>query len=74
MMTIKILSDFRKNLTQKLVMPEKLRLAKFFLVTPVANTFPKRSILAMEFIRTFLRTTATGKRLYHCVSYIYIAK
>ena len=57
------LVNFGKNKSQKMLLPEVTKLAKLLLVLPATNATSERSSSSMKRIKTYLRSSASGKRM-----------
>ena len=61
------LVNFGKNQNQKILLPKVTKLAKLLLVLPATSATSERSFSAVKPIKTYLRSTASGNRLNHCM-------
>ena len=61
---VEVLSIFGKNKSQKMLLPDVVKLARLFLVMPATNASSER---AFSGIKTYLRNSTINNRLNHCM-------
>ena len=64
---VEVLSIFGKNKSQKMLLPDVVKLARLLLVMPATNVSSERAFSGMKRIKTYLRNSATNNRLNHCM-------
>ena len=64
---LQVLSTFGKNKSQKILLPDVVKLARLFLVMPATNASSERAFSGMKRIKTYLRNSTTSNCLNHCM-------
>ena len=64
---VEILSIFGTIKSQKMLLPDVVKLARLFLVMPPTNASSERAFSGMRRIKTYLRNSTTNNRLNHCM-------
>ena len=64
---VEVLSTFGKNKSQKMLLPDVVKLARLFLVMPATNASSERAFSGIKRIKTYLRNSTTNNRLNHCM-------
>ena len=64
---VEVLSTFGKNKSQKMLLPDVVKLARLFLVMPATNASSKRTFSWMKRIKSYLRDSTTNNRLNQCM-------
>ena len=64
---VEALSTFSKSKSQKMLLPDVVKLARLFLVMPATNASSERAFLGMKRIKTYLCNSTTNNCLNHCV-------
>ena len=62
-----VLSTFGKNKSQKMLLPDVLKLARLFLVMLATNASSERTFSRMKRIKMYLRNSTTKNSLKHCM-------
>ena len=65
--TLVILPTFGMNKSQKMLLPDVVKLARLFIVMPATNASSEKAFSGMKRIKTYLRNSATNNRLNHCM-------
>ena len=64
---VEVLSIFGKNKSQKMLLPDIVKLAILFLVMSAINASSESAFSGMRRIKTYLRNSTTNNRLNHCM-------
>ena len=65
--TLVILPTFGMNKSQKMLLPDVVKLARLFIVMPATNASSEKAFSGMKRIKTYLRNSTTNNRLNHCM-------
>ena len=65
---VEVLPIFGKSKSQKMLLPDVVKLARLFLVMPATNASNERAFSGMRRIKTYLRNSTTNNRLNHCMA------
>ena len=65
--TLVVLPTFGMNKSQKMLLPDVVKLARLFIVTPATNASSEKAFSGMKRIKTYLRNSTTNNRLNHCM-------
>ena len=65
---VEVLSTFGKNKSQKMLLPDAVKVARFFLVMPAKKASSERTLSVMKRIKMYLRNFTTNNRLNYCMA------